>query len=427
MSGRTGFLIDDQAPRQDKWNAHMRWTAHDTAQMIAAHVFGELTTTISTGDARVLGGLAASVGSGMQTDYTAGLALHYDATVYTAVLDGEDTCSPFGWQLIEADGNLTHDAAHATLVRVDLICTLSTIGTDRSESVQQKGGGTSAQDTRWGAESSIVIVKGTAGAGAPAVPTGYTKVAEVSIPALAASAAAFTYTDKRIFGSNTDITDDNYTVYSEGTGSITLLGAFRQDATDSFAILWDKTDHWPAFARTNEPAGDETGSLYLMGIPGSRSYTIFAPFSGGNWRRPTSGGGLEIEDYNNEVQIDRTGVSAEQFEWSATLPLAARGLEITGGTVYWDIDTAFDGTIGNQTLNVKVYDEAGATAATLVSSSPAMAVAGSGKTVALSGTHTIAAGEYVGLNLTFGLSADGTAVGRITIHGVSLTLKEGRA
>lgn len=426
MAPKTGFLIDDQAPKADKWNPHLRWTGRDMANFIAAHVFGELTTGIGAGSARVLAGFNVSAGSGMASNYTAGAAIHYDTTVYTAVVDGEDTVSPFGWQMVESNGAVTHDANASGSVRVDLVCSLSTIGTDRPENVQQDGGATTSQNTRWGHQSSVAIVKGTPGAGAPATPTGYTLLEEVSIPDGAGSSAAFTYTDKRQRAANHILYDTHVEIDVEDGNAQTMIQVDDQTDATTFALTWNRVNDWMAITRNVVPAGDTTQQLYPMVVPGGREWTVFIPFAGGNWRRPTSGGGLEIEDYGNKVEIDRTGVTAEQFEWSASMPIPARGLEITAGTIYWDVNTAFDGTILNQTLNVDVYDETGASTTSLAAASPALAVAGTGKTAATSGTPVVVDGEYARINLTFGLSADGTAVGRVSLYGVQLTLKEGR-
>lgn len=194
---RTGAWNDDAAPDADWWDAAARWTGHDAMWLKGLHLFG----AVPSAGGKVLGGLACSAGSGASTDITAGAAIHYNASIYTETVDSTETVSPFGQQLLIADGNVTHDDNTSGSTRVDLVTIASTISTDRSLNVQQKSPNPlTAQNTRWGAVTTVQVIKGTPGAGAPALTTGHTLIASVSIPTGTTGAnwsASVTYTDER--------------------------------------------------------------------------------------------------------------------------------------------------------------------------------------------------------------------------------------
>ncbi|MFH1568540.1 MAG: hypothetical protein ABIL09_11140 [Gemmatimonadota bacterium] len=196
MPLRTGYLLDDQAPKQDVWNAHMRWVSYDLLNLFLRLFHGD---TNPAAGGTVVGGLVCSSGVGLASDVTEGLALYYDPAIYTATVDGDETVAPLGVAYLEADDTVGHSAGDGANPRYDIITIKSVIGTDRQKAVQQKGGGTSNQDTRWGQETTIQITEGTP-AGAPVVPTtpaGETLLAVVLVPMGAAASAAFTYTDGR--------------------------------------------------------------------------------------------------------------------------------------------------------------------------------------------------------------------------------------
>lgn len=425
MPPKTAYLLDDQAPKAELWNAHFRWSGKDAANFLAAHAYNQL-SGVSAGTARVIGGLTVTAGSGMQSDYTAGAAIHHDASVYTAVLAGEDTVSPFGWQMVEAAGSLTHDAAHATLTRVDLLCILSTIGTDRSESVQQDGGSTTPQNTRWGAQSSVVIVKGTAGSGVPGTPTGYTKLAEASIPALAVAASSFTYTDSRTIASNNLLRNEIYAVTTTDGGDVGLVRA-DADGGDGLILQWDKDDHWPMFWRTNPPAGDTADTLWPMVVPASRSWTRSYPLRHMS-EYVASGVGINADVSSGaSLLIARTGIGSNLYQLS--VPVEARGLEVTSIKLRWETPTAWDATVDTASWALSLFD---------VSAGSAVAITGS-ETLDITtayatiqaGVATIAAtpvvedGDYLSLVVQLTTSGAGVA-GVLELHSVEVTFKEGR-
>lgn len=415
---RTGYFLDDQAPEQDDWNAAFRWTARDLAWFMAYLLFGD---SAATGDAVVVDGLECTAGSGMQTDYTAGAALHYDASVYTATLKGNETASPFGVQMVTAAGSITHAANSSGSTRVDIITISGALGTDTPENVQQDGGSTTSQDTRWGTEATVAITEGTPGAGVPATPTGHTKVAEVSIPNGAGSAAAFTYTDTRYYARKPWKVSGN-----GGSGTVDMAEATRDDADESMRLSWSRDEHWPIFTRTGEPAGDFTSSMFLMGSPSSREWSHSYPLRAAT-EYQAAGTGISWDGANGHTLVINRSGDGTTF-YNLIIPGEDRGLEVTGVTLRWLNGTAWDGTIATQSWEVYHVDGSTGTA-TLITGTETFDL-GSTNTITASAatmasTPVMDSGDY--LECEIELSASGGSTGNLALYSVEITYKEGRA
>ena len=198
MSIRAGSYNDDAAPKATWGNAAARWTGKDVMDILMHLLRGDVPATGGV----VVGGLECSAGAGITTDVAVGVAIHVDSTVYTETIDGDETASDLGLQNLEAAANVSHSDNTSGNSRIDIVTVKSDLTTDRPKSVQQDGGGTSSQATRWGHDTSVVVTEGTpAGSpSAPSVPTGHTKLCEILVPTGTTSAnwaASVTYTDSR--------------------------------------------------------------------------------------------------------------------------------------------------------------------------------------------------------------------------------------
>ncbi|MGB0971332.1 MAG: hypothetical protein ACPGVG_10265 [Mycobacterium sp.] len=360
MPIRTGFVVDDQAPKADKLNAGFRWTGYDTLRMFAAKFLADVAPAEG---GYVLGGLKASAAGGgaAATTVQAGAAIHRSAATYAAVLDGEDTANGWGLTLLEADTDVAHTDNASGSTRVDLVAITSTVGTDRPESVQQDGGSTTSQDTRWGHETSLVVTAGTPGAGVPATPTGHTVLYQVSIP---------NGTTGANWSANTTYTD------------------VRQ------------------------------GKIHAQ----------FVPAHGSEYTASVDNGDITIQHFGSYLSFVRTGTTGqEDYQIRQALSLPARETWVNGCTFYYDVATAFDGTITTQSLTLVVVNGTTGAGTTIGTGTLALGSTGT-KSVSLTMTSTpsIGVGEFVYLLTDIDLAADGTQ-GTASFYGFDLSIGDGRS
>jgi hypothetical protein len=287
MSERSSIhYTNSLIPSADQLNTPAREGAADMA-----HIFEKLAMSGATVPANgaVFGGLEVQGKvNDMRVDVTEGVGWLYDAAVpspqhpFELIMVREDDTSA---ALNDGDG--THP-------RIDVISITPSSALLDTEPMLQIGGGTTPTPTRRGPDYTINVTEGTPAASpvAPSTPSGAMKLAEVLVPAgLTAGGggtSAATITDYRtragleIKGPESPLNGwvqhfDDWTP----AGVATLLQAFGVRDADGKVMAYgvDRVNHWPAIFRAGIPAGDVSGNLYPMLIPGGRTWWDTKPGS----------------------------------------------------------------------------------------------------------------------------------------------------
>lgn len=458
MSGvKSQFFTDLQKLSASHLNAGSRWSGASLQEILSELIFDDAGAVSSTG--RILGGLRASVVAGtMNVDVTQGAVAFKHGGSLSAIVDTTETVpeTVFAKVLERTTLNttpLTFAANASGLDRVDLIVIDWTLVTDRNISMPQKTGAPVLQDTRWSPNAVLGVLQGTPGAGAPIPSSTQQSLYQVGIPngtnaanfdadaeLLEASQPASIYRvgpghsgyDVGIY-QNAEERDVITASRRDGTGTGLEQMKLRMRLNSSIGPVLG-ADHWPRFIRPDASfmaAGESTQHLYPMVITGSREWSMFIPFGGGSISPSIYGpigSGLLVLDDGIVFQVVRNLVAAQSFTISATAPLPARGLQLISAEFHWEVVVAFDGTINSDSLSFSTVTNLGV--ATELSALPSMGLASTGVKQDLfvpTGEPVLVADEFLKISTTISLANDGTTVGSFSLHGMSLTVREGRA
>lgn len=397
----------------------------DSAVPAAGIVFGGLVVAGKTDDMRV--------------DVSAGYGALYNGAVSApehpleAAVLREDDVSPL---LSDGDG---------TDPRIDVISVDPSSSLFDSEPllVPNGGGATQAAFTRRGPGYEILVTEGVPdpSPSAPSTPTGSLKLAEVLVPAGMVASGGGTggfpgvvITDYRskanieekgpdsaIFGWKQEIESWGGLVF------LLRLAGVRDAAGDELSLIADTGEHWPAFFRLGEPAGDATGHLYPMMIPGGRSHWLSAAFKSGSATDANASViafGFNGASNFDGVKLKHLTGTVNQARASCSFPTPARGASFDEYRVRHKVTTAAPTSITAQAL---AYDASADTVVPLSDSTSLTLAPGSYDTALLNPVEFVPdEGDIVGIILTvlFNATADSEEIdARVGMAAVT----EGRA
>lgn len=432
------YFTNGYQPDAAQLNDPARKGSADIAHMLQFFAMGD---GVVPSAGIVIGGLYVNGKTGdMRVDVDAGAGAFYDAGAvaplhpFGIVVLRDDTQSP---ALNDGDG--THP-------RIDVISITPSSGLLDSEPVAKKGGGSDTIPTRRGPDWTIVVTEGTPAASpvAPGTPSGSVKLAEVLVP------AGLTASSPGAGGTNeATITDyrSHAIASTKGHESPNFGWTQRVDTWSSTAIMsrlegvlaadgknlilfGDLDENWPAFQRTGEPAGDETGHLYPLMNPGGRDYWIRVTASKAAGVAQFSGGGVEDTDWQQSADTELgfehlTAVSAV-VRFEIPIPIAVRGLEVIEFDVEYTIVDAFN-SAGDLALLLQRWDRSAGVTDTIASVNPDTTIAS--KTVEgepVGTPRVIETGDSLAVRgqITFEAVNDSA---HIIIHSVGAKVREGRA
>lgn len=435
------FWTDLQKPGASHLNMGARWTSK-SLQNLLGEIFFDDTGGIST-TLRIAAGLKWSLpGGANQVDTTAGVAAFKHAGGLTDVLNSVETVPDTIFAQLDAANHTFADNLSGN-PRIDLIVLTWVVDTDTNVAVPQKAGAPVGQDLRWNVTASFSVLQGTPAA-SPVAPTPSATqmpVYQVDIPdgttsanfatAVTVRELAPTATIGRLGAGHGALKVDAYSTtlsrrvlecQQQGGGVHALRFQFQDSPADP------SRDWYPCFERpVGMPVGEENNFLYPMVIPGGREWTMFLPFSSGQLFDIVGSTGIFVIDDGLEAGIYRSGVAAQSFGFAHAIPLPARGLQLVSCVFHWNVVVAFDGTINTDTLSFGTADELAAF--TELSGLPSMGLGTTGvksSSFTPTGSPVVIDKERLRISATFGLAADGTAVGQVRLRGMELTLREGR-
>jgi len=350
-------------PSADQLNTPQRKGAADISQLIQDLVMGGVAVPAA---GVVIGGLLVTgKANDMRVDVAAGLAGLYDSGAvspehpFRLIMVRDDDVSP-----ALNDGDSTDP-------RIDVISITPEAALLDSEPVLQIGGGTTNVATRRGPGYTINVTEGTPDPSpvAPGTPTGAIKVAEVLVPAgLTAGGggtASATITDYRNHrglirrGPFDGIAPELHRYVATWSGGRSLMILQGAPGLANGLIEWrgDMTNHWPAWRRLDEPAGDETGDLYPMVIAGNgdREHWLTAPFNAGD--PSDADASVNVQGFGalqyGGVRVDHLTGSATTVRASVMFLTPARGASFNSYRLKYEIYTAAPATLAARAV---VYD-----------------------------------------------------------------------
>lgn len=348
--------------------------------------------------------------------------------------------SKWAWIYMGESDEVTVDAHHATLARVDLISLSWTQDTDTEQSVGYEGDVPALTDTQRGCQVTLNYTAGTAHAdpwaNKAATPSGDEALWYVYVPATSGALALVDVRrhlpgTKRRLGTApmTSVTD------VDTDASVLEVRAREADQADTAflsSMRWSAAQDWPYFLRGKGASGDvDSGTALYPLMSLARTWWRTVPFIGkeqdlGNDQMTSIYGGSGAA----YLLLDRPGTDTHAYSLSIPIPAdAARALEVVAAKLRYQVTEAFDATLTAQVVDL-YHVAADGTVTTVGSVTLDLATVPGAiqpETFSSLATPVVEEGDILYAQLRISCSATGTAVGAVRFYGLDVQFKEGRS
>jgi len=331
----------------------------------------------------------------------------------------------------EDNTSAVHDPADGAADRYDLVVGVLSIQTTNTEAVAQKTGPAENREIIRRSLLTPTVVTGVAGAGVPpAVPSGTIPLRIVLVPAAVGNLNTAVYTTNAIAAAAPTRRGNFSIKYYTDVDPIVLLQAHTKDEVYLGSYRWDAAEVYPAIHRT-AGAGEYSGSMYPMLIPGARSYEVGGCILGGRDHYVT-GTAADItvlpETAGGELSYARVA-SGNPGVVNTKIPIHVdvRGCELTGLRIVYEVTTAFDNLAVDPSVWLYCTDAAGvATAVKNFALINAVAGVIDSGIQAASTPVVVPPGGAVWAEVYVSVEA-ATTVGYMHVYSVQAQVTEGRA